>query len=115
MIARGHGGIINVSSFTSFFPTATLATYSAGKAFVTTFTEAISEELRGTGVVVSVLCPGATPTEFGSQADLNMTKMGLPVTSVESVVDAGMKGIDKGQVLVVPGLVYSLSATTSPA
>jgi short-subunit dehydrogenase len=113
MIERGRGGIINVSSFTSYFPTATLATYSAGKAFVTAFTEAVSEELRGTGVVISALCPGATPTEFGDTAELNMTKMGLPVTSVESVVDAGLKGVDRGQVIVIPGLVYQVSATTS--
>ncbi len=113
MIPRRHGGIINVSSYTSFFPTATLATYSAGKAFVTAFTEAVSEELRGTGVVVSALCPGATPTEFGGQAQLNMTNMGLPITSVESVVNAGLRGVDRGQVVVVPGLFYDVSARTS--
>ena len=113
MIPRRHGGIINVSSYTSFFPTATLATYSAGKAFITTFTEAVSEELRGTGVVVSALCPGATPTEFGGQARLNMTNMGLPITSVESVVKAGLRGLDRGQVVVVPGMFYDMSARTS--
>ncbi len=113
MIPRQHGGIINNSSFTSFFPTATLATYTAGKAFITAFTEAVSEELRGTNVVVSALCPGATPTEFGGEANLNMTAMGLPITSVESVVDAGLRGIERGQVIVVPGLLYDISARTS--
>ncbi len=104
MIARHHGGIVNVSSITSFFPVPSMATYAASKAFVTSFTESLSEELRGTNVVVSALCPGVTPTEFGGQAELDLGRTGVPTTSVDVVVDAGLRGIDRGQVLVVPGV-----------
>ncbi len=109
MIAGHHGGIVNVSSITSFFPVPTMATYSASKAFVTTFSEAVGEELRGTGVVVSALCPGVTPTEFGGQAELDLGRTGMPTTSVATVVDAGLRGLDRGQIVVVPGVFNDMS------
>ena len=69
MVARGRGGILNVSSLAGFQPGPLNATYSATKAFVTSFTEAVHEELHGTGVSVTVLCPGFTHTEFQERAD----------------------------------------------
>ena len=64
MVPRGRGGILNVSSLAGFQPSPANATYGATKAFVTSFTEAVHEELKGTGVKVTVLCPGFTRTEF---------------------------------------------------
>ncbi len=113
MIARQHGGIVNVSSISSFLPAPTWATYAASKAFVTSFTESISEELRGTGVVVSALCPGMTPTEFGDHVALDIARMGPLTMAAETVVDAGLRGLDRGQVVVVPGRLNDLSVATS--
>lgn len=64
MIARGSGKILNVASVAAFMPGPTSAVYFASKAFVLSFSEALSNELEGTGVTVTVLCPGATSTEF---------------------------------------------------
>jgi len=64
MTQRGHGGILNVSSLAGHQPGPLNATYSATKAFVTSFTQAVHEELKGTGVAVTALCPGFTHTEF---------------------------------------------------
>ena len=69
MVERGRGGILNVSSLAGFQPGPSNATYSATKAFVTSFTEAVHEELKGTGVSVTALCPGFTHTEFQERAN----------------------------------------------
>jgi short-subunit dehydrogenase len=69
MINRGYGKIINVGSIASFMPTPNFAAYGASKAFVLSFSEGIAEELRGTGVSVTCVCPGMTETKMLSHAD----------------------------------------------
>jgi short-subunit dehydrogenase len=69
MINRGEGKILNVGSIASFMPTPNFSTYGASKAFVLSFSEGIAEELRGTGVTVTCVCPGMTETKMLSQAD----------------------------------------------
>ncbi len=69
MIRRKKGAIANVSSIASFLPVPTFAVYAATKAYVTSFSEALSVELEGTGVTVTAICPGPIPTEFGSVAE----------------------------------------------
>ncbi|GIV59641.1 MAG: hypothetical protein KatS3mg043_0730 [Rhodothermaceae bacterium] len=71
MMARGAGGIINVSSVSAFWPNAGSATYSATKAYLNAFSEALAHELRGTGVTVQALCPGFTRTEFHDTEDVH--------------------------------------------
>ena len=66
MVARDRGWICNVSSVVGFQPAPNLTVYAATKAFVTSFTEGLHEELRGTGVSATALCPGLTRTEFQS-------------------------------------------------
>jgi short-subunit dehydrogenase len=68
MISRGSGKILNVGSIASFMPTPNFAAYGASKAFVLSFSEGIAEELRGTGVTVTCVCPGITQTKMLSQA-----------------------------------------------
>jgi short-subunit dehydrogenase len=68
MINRGQGKIVNVGSIASFMPTPNFAAYGASKAFVLSFSEGIAEELRGTGVTVTCVCPGMTETKMLSHA-----------------------------------------------
>src|SRR5258708_17362233 len=70
MVERGRGGILNVSSLAGFQPGPSNATYGPTKAFVTSFTEAVHEELKGTGASVTVLCPGFTHTEVQERANV---------------------------------------------
>ena len=105
MVARGRGRIVNVASNAAFQPVPYLAVYAATKSFVLSFSEALAEELRGSGVQVQALCPGITATEFFEVAE---TRPGLLVTRVpmmtpEAVVEASLKGLDKGRVRVVAG------------
>ncbi len=91
MIARGHGAIINVSSVAAFLPGPYDATYGATKAFVNSFTEALHEELHGTGVQVQTLCPGFTHTEFQQRAGIDVSK--IPTfawMTPEAVVEASL-------------------------
>src|SRR5579884_3955262 len=73
MIARRNGKILNVASTAGFLPGPNMAVYYAGKAYVISFSEALAEEVRGTGVTVSVLCPGATATGFQERANVHQT------------------------------------------
>ncbi len=104
MIERGRGEIVNVSSMAGFAPSPFLSTYGATKAFVTSFTESLSEELRGTGVRVQALCPGFTRTEFQERASVDTSQIpGFAWMSAEAVVEASLAGLAKGDLVVVPG------------
>lgn len=110
MVERGRGALINVSSGLGFVPAPYFATYGASKAFVTSFSEALSEELSGTGVRVQVLCPGFTRTEFQQVAGTDTTRLpGFLWQEPEEVVSASLEGLRKGTLVVVPGLGNRLS------
>jgi len=112
MIERGRGAIINVSSMAAFQPAPQNATYAATKAFVNSFTEALHEELRGTGVQVQVLCPGFTRTEFQDRAGIDVSSLpGFMWMTAEAVVEASLAGLRSGDVVCVPGLGNRLFAT----
>lgn len=110
MLERKRGRILNVASTAAFQPGPLMAVYYATKAFVLSFSEAIATELSGSGVTVTVLCPG--PTESGFQASAKMQESGLfkslPVADGKSVAEAGIAGMLKGKVIVVPGLVNKI-------
>ncbi len=111
MVERGHGGILNVSSLASFQPTPTIGTYGATKAFVTSFTQSVHEDVRGTGVKVTCLCPGFTRTEFQARAGAEADKMpGFVWQSAEEVARAGLDGLDKNKAIVVPGALNKVTA-----
>ena len=102
--ARGHGSVINVSSLAGFQPSPFNATYAATKAFVNSFTQAVSEELRGSGVRLQLLCPGFTRTEFQEVAGFSTdTIPDFAWMTAEAVVDASLEALRKGDLLVIPG------------
>lgn len=105
MIRRGGGRILNLGSTGSFAPSPLNAVYSATKAYVLSFSEAIAEELVGTGVTVTVICPGAVRSELQSRAgmeDVRLLERG--VMEAEAVAEAGYRALMAGQTVVVPGL-----------
>lgn len=116
MIARKTGGILNVASTAGFQPGPFMAIYYATKAFVLSFSEAIGEELKSTGVRVSALCPGPTHSEFRQRAKMEESGVFktsyIPVASAEDVAIAGFKGFARGKRVIVPGLVNKLGVAT---
>jgi short-subunit dehydrogenase len=106
MVARGRGRILNVASTAAFQPGPFMAVYYATKAYVLSFSEALSEELSGTGVTVTCLCPGVTKTEFQKVAgveEVPLTKGPLSMTA-RAVAEAAYSGLAKGRRLVIPGV-----------
>jgi short-subunit dehydrogenase len=116
MIARGHGSIINVSSLAGFQPMPFNATYAASKAFVLSFSEALHEELRGTGVRVQALCPGFTRTEFQEQSGVDASAVpGFAWMEVDEVVEASLQALERGDLLCIPGPANRLLAAVQRA
>lgn len=114
MIPRHRGWLLNVSSIAGFQAAPRLAVYAATKAYVTSLTESLHEEARGTGVKVTALCPGLTRTEFQRVSNTEHYAdqfPGLVWTSAEQVARAGLADVVKGRALSVPGLLYKTVAT----
>jgi short-subunit dehydrogenase len=102
MVARKIGRILNVASVYSFAPVPFQAVYSACKAFMLSFSAALREEVKGTGVTVTVLCPGTTQTEFRARAGIAEKNKSSGATA-ESVARIAVRQTLKGKQLVVPG------------
>ena len=110
MVERERGRILNVASVASFFPGPLMATYYATKAYVLSYSEALVEELRGTGVTVTCLCPGPTRTGFQDRASFDISRIPpLGVMDSLPVARAGIEGMYRGRRLVVPGFTNKLS------
>jgi short-subunit dehydrogenase len=112
MIARQRGGILNVSSSAGFLPIPHFAVYAATKTYVTSFSEALRAELRGTGVNVCSLCPGPVHTEFGEVAKRpgEQPQVGpeFVYVPVEEVVRDALAALEADRPLVIPGLPMKL-------
>jgi short-subunit dehydrogenase len=107
MVPEGRGAVLNVSSVAGNQPGPGDAVYAATKAFVTTFTEGIAEELRGTGVTATALCPGLTTTEFHDVAGAPQARHRGPAMlwmTAEAVARDGLEAAAKGRVVQVSGL-----------
>lgn len=115
MIARGRGAILNVGSMAGFVAGPRMATYYATKAFVLSYTEALAEELEGTGVSATVLAPGPVKTGFQKRAKFRTgTDMDKRALSPEEVADAGYTGMLRGETIVIPGRENRIGALTIP-
>jgi short-subunit dehydrogenase len=114
MIERKSGAILNVASTAAFQPGPKMAVYFATKAFVLSLTEALHEELKPHRVKVSCLCPGPTRTEFGDVAGFGGNSMFDRVAmNAPEVVEAGLKGLDRNQAVVVTGWINKIGAAST--
>ena len=116
LVSRGGGKILNVASLAAFQPGPHLANYYATKAFVLSFSEALSREVREQGVTVTALCPGTTVTGFHRSAKLENTDLAAGLFGIRAeprdVALAGYEGLFTGKSVVVPGLVNKIAATS---
>jgi uncharacterized protein len=105
MLARGHGKVLNVASTAAFQPGPLMAVYYATKAYVLSFSEALANEVQGTGVTVTALCPGPTPTGFQRRARMEDTRlMHSPlVTDAATVARVGYRALMAGKTVAIPG------------
>ena len=106
MLSRGSGGILNVASTIAFQPAPYQAVYGASKAFVLSFSLALWAEARAAGVAVTALCPGPTRTGFVDAlgADVGHTAIYRRLADPEPVIEAGLRALDKGRAVVIPGV-----------
>jgi short-subunit dehydrogenase len=112
MVERGRGYLMNVSSTAAFQPGPMMAVYYASKAYVLSFSEALSVELAGTGVTATALCPGATRTEFQAVANMEGSRLfraGHVMTAAQ-VAEAGYNAMRAGRSSVVTGAVNRVMA-----
>ena len=121
MVARGRGRVLNVASIAAFQPVPSLATYAATKAYVLSLTESMSQELQGTGVSITALCPGITATAMLQKAKQESAELGsMPaflVGNADEVADQGFAACMAGDVICVPGVLNQatiLAARATP-
>ena len=109
MVSRGHGRVLNVASVAAFQPIPSLASYAASKAYVLSLSEGLAEELKGTGVTVTALCPGITATAMLQKAAGANDKLhkipGFLIGDVADVARAAFEACQRGDAIVVPGAI----------
>ena len=111
MIERKSGAILNVASTAAFQPGPGMAVYFATKAFVLSFSEALHEEVKRQGITVTALCPGPTATEFGEVAGFGPSSPSSRLAARSGpVVEAGLRGLETGRAIVIPGLMNKATA-----
>lgn len=110
MKKRNTGKILNVASLAAFQPGPFMAVYYATKAYVVSFSEALVEELTGTNITVTTLCPGPTQTNFGFVAKVENTKMFKRAMPAAKVAEEGYRSLIKGERVVVTGWMNKLGA-----
>ena len=111
MVARGRGVLVNVSSLAGFMPS---GTYSAVKAWATTFTMSLAGQLAGTGVTATALCPGYVHTEFHGRANIRMGRLPEFVwLDADRLVAACLADVERGRALSVPSVQYKVAVTAA--
>ncbi len=111
MLARDRGAIVNVSSLMAYYPLAGQVTYSATKADLRTFSEALHQEVMGTGVRIQALCPGFTRTEIQEKGGIATRCIpGFAWLSRNYVVEQGLRDLERGVVVSIPGFGYKVLA-----
>jgi short-subunit dehydrogenase len=115
MVSRGRGAVLNVASVGGFGPLPGQAAYGAAKAFVLSYTQAIGEELRGTGVTAATVCPGPVSTDFGEKAGISDedAEASLPKAmwvDADVVAKAAVDGLASGKTVIVPGVFNRVGA-----
>jgi uncharacterized protein len=109
MIARRSGRILNLASTAAFEPGPLMAVYYASKAYVLSFSEALANELRGTGVTITALCPGPTRTGFQKRGVMEDSRLVQgQIADARSVALAGYRGLMAGKTIVIPGFTNRL-------
>lgn len=105
MLARRNGKVLNLASTAAFLPGPRMAVYYASKAYVLSFSEAVAEEVRGSGVSVTALCPGPTRTSFEDRAGAGASRLfRYGAADPAEVAQAGYDGLMAGKAVVVPGI-----------
>jgi uncharacterized protein len=118
MVTRKNGKILNVASTAAFQPGPLMAVYYASKAYVLSFSEALANELEGTGVTVTVLCPGPTASGFQERAAMQESKLVqkggmVPMMTSEDVAAQGYQATKRGQSVVIPGFMNQMGTLMS--
>ncbi|WP_417874425.1 SDR family NAD(P)-dependent oxidoreductase [Xanthomarina gelatinilytica] len=113
MIQRGSGKILNLSSLAAFQPGPLMSLYYATKGYILSFSEAVANELKGTGVTVTALCPGPTKTSFQKVVSnaSSENKITFNMANAKEVAAYGYKAMNKGKVYAIPGKFNKLLAT----
>jgi uncharacterized protein len=118
MVKRGRGAVLNVASVGAFGPVPGQASYAAAKAFVLSYTDAMRQELRGTGVTAAALCPGPVRTGFGAAAGIpdEEAEKSLPKFLWEEpdhVAKTAVDGLASGKGVIIPGMVNRVAAVVN--
>ena len=114
MVKRGSGKIMNVASTASFQPGPTMAVYCATKAYVLSFTEAVSNEVSKKGVTITALCPGATETGFQAAGGMDESKLfkNKKLPSAKDVAEYGYNSMIKGRTVAIHGMMNNIMANS---
>jgi len=110
MAGRKQGRIVNVASTAAFLPGPLMAVYYATKAYVLSFSEAIANEMKDTGVTITVLCPGPTASGFQAAADISETRLvkGKKLPTSREVAEYGYRSMIKGETIAIHGLLNKM-------
>ena len=115
MIERGRGKVLNMASIGSYMPGPLMAAYFASKAYVLSFSEALSNEVEGTGVTITALCPGPTRTRFAARAKLTDTRAFRgTLMAAADVAREGFEALMKGRTVVITGFKYRMQLLPTP-
>lgn len=114
MLERRAGKVLNIASTAAFQPGPLMAVYYASKAYVLSFSEALANELQGTGVTVTVLCPGPTASGFQARANMENSKLvkNKAIMDAQEVAAIGYRGLNNNQTVVIPGWKNKFLALT---